>query len=999
MIKDPAFHEENRVAPHSDHSFYRNLNELAIGESSFAQSLNGIWKFQASQNLSDIPEGFWEKGYDCSGWGSIRVPGHIQTQGYGTPQYTNVQYPWDGHENIIPGEMPTTFNPVGNYERTFEVPEEMGSDRLYLLFQGVEASFALWVNGQYIGYASDSFTPAEFDITSATDFKGPNKLAVQVFKWPATAWINDQDFFRFSGIFRDVLLVSKPQIHATDLEIKAGLSDGNGILEVSATFSPNSLGSVEYDLKDGTGILASGKATIDETAKFSETVPGVRPWSAESPSLYSLELRVFAPDGSLSEVISQKIGFRTFELKDGLMLINGKRIEFKGVNRHEFGHLTGRALAKEQILADIIGMKKNNINAVRTSHYPNNSYFYSLCDEYGLYVIDETNLESHGVWDRVLACRRAGLPDPWDSIPGDRPEWEEVVVSRARNVLERDKNHPCVLLWSCGNESFGGKNIFQMSEFFRHRDPSRLVHYEGISADRRYNDTSDVESRMYVKTVEIEEWLKSNPEKPYILCEYAHAMGNSCGAAFKYMDLLEKNLRFQGGFIWDFIDQAIETVDPIGRKYLGYGGDFDDRPHDREFSGNGLFFADRKPTPKLQEIRGIYSSIKAIFISETEIQIENRFLFTNASEYDAVLTLEREGILLAQDSIQVDLAPGEAKVFTQPIPLPATQGEHVLTLSFRLKKDTLWAKAGHEIAFAQKAFTVGEAALPDPKPLEVITGLQNLGFKGASFNGIFSFVLPCLGSYSYGGRELLKQPPAPNFWRAPTDNDRGNRMAFEHGQWKLASQYAVPTSWPTLVSQTSDSAGVAIDLALPTSPASGVKVTYQVQGNGWIGVTLELDYPPELPPPPEFGMLFTLPYELENIEWYGNGPEETYSDKKSGAKLGVYKGLVKDQLVRYLRPQESGNKTDVRWAKLTDGLGRGIIFKGDKFEFSALNYTPAELESALHPHELPAPFRVIARVNMMQMGVGGDDSWGAKTHEEFLLPRGPLSFSFSFKGI
>jgi beta-galactosidase len=537
-----------------------------------------------------------------------------------------------------------------------------------------------------------------------------------------------------------------------------------------------------------------------------------------------------------------------------------------------------------------------------------------------------------------------------------------------------------------------------MSELFRKSDPSRLVHYEGIMHDRSYPGTSDIESQMYTPAADVEAYLKKDRSKPFILCEYSHAMGNSCGAIFKYTDLMEKEPLFQGGFIWDFIDQAILAKDPLGRFYMGYGGDFDDRPHDREFSGDGLLFADRKPSPKLQEVKFVYAGLK-VKVSDKKVAIANRNLFIPTSAYDCKVFLEREGKLVSEGAIETNALPGEEMVYEQPLAIPEIPGEYVLTVSFRLKERNLWADAGHEVAWGQCIAAVGEKAAKTPKPLQIIKGIHNFGFKGEGFEAIVSNVRPCLVSYKWGGRELMKVPPAPSFWRAPTDNDRGCGQPARHGQWKLASLYSYSDSPAVLSALDPSSAEVSMDYKLPTNPASSMKATFRFEGDSEVRVTLFIDPSPELPQLPEFGMLFTLPLELSNLEWYGNGPEETYSDRRKGAKLGVYKGLVKDQLAPYLKPQETGNKTGVRWAKLTDGLGHGILFSGDSMEFSALHYTPNELENALHPHELPAPFRVIARVNLMQMGIAGDNTWGAQTHEEFLLPKGPLTFTFSFKGI
>ncbi|MDR1539863.1 MAG: DUF4981 domain-containing protein [Clostridiales bacterium] len=1012
-IKDPEFFEENRIPPHSDHRFYRSLEEAVAGVSSFIHPLDGLWKFHYAKNIQSAIPGFESTSYDCGPWDDIRVPGHLQTQGYDKPHYANVQYPWDGHEDIAPGEIPSAFNPVGSYALLFTLPERMEHDgSLKISFQGVESSFAVWLNGSYAGYASDSFTPADFDLTPFYLPGKENKLAVQVYKWPGSCWINDQDFFRFSGIFRSVFLYTTPKVHAFDVKITANL-DGDyktGLLEVKMAISNNPKYAALTISRDGNAAsriedlschqLGTDKNGFREYEIIWASIPNVSQWSAESPALYDLLVELRDEDMQVLETITEKVGFRRFELKEGIMQLNGRRIEFHGVNRHEFGPLDGRALSLVDMEKDVAAMKRNNINAVRTSHYPNDSRFYRLCDEYGLYVIDEANLESHGIWDGISRRIQRGLSSMGisDAVPGDKPEWLEAVKARARNMLERDKNHPCILIWSCGNESFGGKNIFEMSQLLRSSDPTRLVHYEGIYSDRRYDRTSDIESQMYTPADDVAKFLENNRTKPMILCEYAHAMGNSCGAINKYSDLWEKEPLFQGGFIWDFIDQTLLMKDHNGKEFFAYGGDFGDRPSDNEFCGNGIMHATRIESPKCQEVKFIYSNIK-VSITENEIAVRNRSLFTNSSFFSCVAVLEKEGKKIAESPLETSAAPQETQVFPIPFALPVEPGEYVLTVSIRLRKDEKWALKGHEIAFGQKIFKVAGSKPSVNAPLRVISGMNNLGFKGAGFSAIVSTTMPGLVSYSFAGREMLKKPPTPNFWRAPTDNDRGCRMPARHGQWKIASQYAACVESPSLVDADSCSASVRMIYSLPTTPSSSCQVIWKFNGDGFVEATLSADETCGLPPRPAFGMLFTLPPELVNLEWYGNGPEETYIDRQQGAKLGVYKGLVKDQAASYLRPQETGNKTKVRWAKVTDRHGRGLLFCGEDMEFSALAYSPFELENAMHATDLPESCHTIVRVNWRQMGVGGDNSWGAQTHGEFLLPSTPIEFRFSLRGI
>ena len=538
QVKNPEFFRENRMDAHSDHVWYRSMEEKEKGESSFRVSLNGLWKFSYAVNYESAVKGFEALEYDCRGWADIRVPEHIQLEGYDSPQYVNIQYPWDGREQIEPGEIPERFNPVASYAKYFYVPEGWGENPVYISFQGVESAFALWCNGSYVGYSEDSFTPSEFDLTSFLR-EGENKLAVQVFKWCSSSWCEDQDFFRFSGIFREVYLYTVPKTHLWDLKVQTLLEEGLEKAELVLDMKLAGEGKVRAVLWQeeklegfkeawqnplNLGIckkeVADMEASIKEENHF--VIPVEKPllWSAEEPNLYQLIIEVQDEKGKMTEIIPQLAGFRRFELKEGLMKLNGKRIVFKGVNRHEFSSHTGRVVSREELWQDLITMKQNNINGIRTCHYPNMSEIYVLCDRLGLYMIDECNLESHGSWEPV----ERGIAGRDRIVPGSNPKWHEMVLDRANSMYQRDKNHPAILIWSCGNESFGGKNIYDMSAFFRSQDSGRLVHYEGLFHDRSYPETSDMESQMYPSVADIEKFLKENRNKPFICCEYTHAM-------------------------------------------------------------------------------------------------------------------------------------------------------------------------------------------------------------------------------------------------------------------------------------------------------------------------------------------------------------------------------------------------------------------------------------------------------------------------------------------
>ena len=1014
-IKDPAFFAQNRVKAHSDHHYYKNHRELAEKNESFRQNLNGLWKFQYARNLAEAPDGFEAEDFDCKGWEDIRVPAHIQMEGYDKPQYVNVQYPWDGHEAIEPGEIPTQFNPVASYVKYFTVPENMQGKRLFVSFQGVESGFALWCNGSYVGYSEDTFTPSEFELTSYLK-EGENKLAVQVFKWTSGSWCEDQDFFRFSGIFRDVYLYSIPDTHVSDIRIKTILNDtydrgnleivleaiGNGKVELILTRQGEEAARTEVEIKDGQSTVV--ELTIEQPAL----------WSAEQPNLYNLMIQVTDNQEQLQELIPQRVGFRRFAIEDGIMKLNGKRIVFKGVDRHEFSSRRGRVPNHDELLRDIVTMKRNNINAIRTSHYPNDSALYALCDEYGLYLIDECNMETHGMWDMV----GRGVWPIEKALPGDRQEWKDLLLDRVNSMYQRDKNHPSIIIWSCGNESFRGSVIYEMSRLFHALDDTRLVHYEGVCNDRRYNDTSDMESRMYPSAAYVKDFLQKDRSKPYLLCEYTHAMGNSCGGMHKYTDLTDEEPLFQGGFIWDYIDQSIYHKDRYGKEVLGYGGDFDDRPCDYNFSGNGIAYGgERMPSPKMQEVKFNYQNI-SIQIQDDQFTVINKNLFTNTDVYDCKISLTLDGRQIADTKVDIGVEPLSQQTYQLPRwryltpwskeePWMATDaGEYVVTVSFVLKEDTLWAQRGHEVAFGQGIYEIEAPQQRKPQSyMKVTDGTYNLGIKGEHFEVLFDKGGKGLVSYVYGGREMIKAIPKPNFWRAPTDNDNGNQMPFRYAQWKLASMYqlnGIPGSKepnPVIV-QDADKVTVTYTYYLPTTPESSCEVAYTVTGDGTVHTALSYDPPKGIHDMPEFGMLFKFDADYENLTWYGYGPAETYCDRERGGKLGIHHNKVADNIAQYLVPQECGNHTHVRRASVTDNLGRGMEFSGKELSFSALPYTPHELENAMHSYELPPVYYTVVRVALQQMGVAGDDSWGARTHEEYLIDvTRPLKLEFDFKGI
>ncbi len=998
VISDPEIFEINKRKPHSDNHY--------TGGRCIKTDLNGTYKFHFDRCIDDAVKDFYMHDFDVSGWDNITVPSNVQMvrPDLDAPVYTNVMYPWDGHEDIVPGEIPQKYNPVYSYVREVTI-SEIKEKKTFIRFEGVESAFALWINGRFAGYSEDSFDASEFDISEFIR-TGTNRIAIQVFKWCSGSWIEDQDFFRLGGIFRDVYMYSVPDIHLEDIFVKTRLINNytDASLSVRLRWLKNPLSEGRYSISviDYMGSKESIFSLTDRIGNGSEInvvaeIKSPKLWSAEKPYLYELQIEVYDENDELMERISEHIGFRCFELKNGIMHINGKRIMLSGVNRHDFSHKNGRAVTKDEMLWDVRTMKANNINAVRTSHYPNQPYFYELCDEYGIYVIAENNLETHGLWayPGVWGCNDKLVPD-------GRKEWYEVLLDRASSLVESKKNHPSILIWSCGNESFGGENIYRMSQFIKSIDDTRLVHYEGVFNDRRYNDTSDMESQMYTKVADIVKFLRENNDKPFICCEYSHAMGNSCGGHRKYTDLAKHNPRYQGGFIWDFIDQAIERTNYNGETFLAYGGDFDDRPNDDNFCTDGIVFADRTLSPKMAEIKHNYQNIDCV-ISETQITIINYSLFTSTSEYDCRIVMLADGKYVCEESISTDVAPLDKGVYDIPdnlvASIAAVTGECTYRVLFTLKEDTMWAKKGHEVAFDEYTFLIEgmDYEMQTKKKAPQINSCDNnIGICGDNYSAMFSKSKGLI-SYVYKGRELLRSSLLPNFWRAPVDNDNGNGMCARDYYWKIASMYMRPVFISAQAED--DCAVIRYRYEFPIDKNLTVHMTYKAYEDGTINVTMEYEGEKERPEIPEFGIIVKAAPFLDRQIFYGLGPEENYADRNNGCRLGIYEVDVKDSLTPYVVPQECANHTGIRYTTIIDNEGVGLRFASKDapsyMEGSVLSYTPHELENARHMYELPGHNYSVVKLSKRQMGIAGDDSWGARPHPEYIIESDKdISFSF-----
>ena len=962
-LANPEIYEVNREKAHSDHTYTTKDGNLR-------QSLNGTWKFNYTEHPDSRPADFYKTDFDVTSFDDIIVPGHIQLQGYDKPQYVNTQYPWEGHEQLVPPQIPKKRNPVGSYVKFFDVDKELLGKKTFISFQGVETAIYVWLNGEFVGYSEDSFTPSEFNITPYLKEKN-NKLAVEVYRYSTASWLEDQDFWRFSGIFRDVYLYAVPEIHVRDMKVIADYDyeNGNGILATELDIIGDSDYEIKLTLTDKNGI----KVYEGNTANVSASIPDIMPWSAEQPNLYTLTAEI-SSDSEIIETAETKIGFRTFELKDGIMCLNGKRIVFKGINRHEWNAEGGRVVTEDDMLWDIRFMKQNNINAVRTCHYPNNSLWYQLCDEYGIYIIAETNLESHGTWQKMGAC------EPSINVPASLPEWKEACLDRARSMYERDKNHASVLIWSCGNESYCGDDIAAMADYFHEVDSTRLVHYEGVVWNRKYDHITDMESRMYAKPDEVEEYLKQNTGKPYISCEYMHAMGNSLGGMKLYTDLEDKYEAYQGGFIWDYIDQSLYK-DGV----LVYGGDFDDRASDYGFCTNGIVYADRTYSPKVSEAKRLYSNIR-MSLENGVLTVENRNLFTNTSGYIFKVTLEKEGDILSAEEHRLNISAGEKDSVKIGLEVPENGGEYVLTAYAVLAEDTIWAEKGHEISFAQQIVKTPEITAPmTAHKAEIVYGDFCIGVNGEGFSMQFDKREGGVSSLVYNGVEYITRAPKVSFFRAHTDNDTGAGYPCENAQWQIAGKCAKLLGFET--KENADSLEVTFKFLAPTVPSFEYKVTYIAYFDGRLGVKAEYDGVKGLSDMPVFAMDFKMKKQYDKFTFYGMGPDENYIDRNNGARLGVYTLTALENFTKYLNPQECGNRTGVRYVNVYEENGAGLNFTAtdNPFEMSVLPYNAYELDNAMHRDELPDPTYTWVRIAAKQMGVGGDDSWGAPVHKEFKI--------------
>ncbi|MBQ6362005.1 MAG: DUF4981 domain-containing protein [Lachnospiraceae bacterium] len=998
-IYDPETVSVNRLPAHSDHQWKSGEGST---DTTDRVLLNGSWYFAWAETPESGDTEFYKEKRDLSEMGEITVPGCLELQGYGQVRYTNSTYEWDGAENLIPPQIPVKNNPVGRYIRTVNIPEEWNGKQIVIRFDGVGSAMFLWVNGRFAGYNEGSFTPAEFDITEYLH-QGENRIAVEAVKYCTGSWMEDQDFFRYSGIFRDVTLFALPEMHVEDVFVwTEKIREDAGSARISAA--------IKYRLRTDTGCLhwivtdENGKTAAEEICagfpeKLDITVKDPLLWNAEEPHLYELKLILQNDRGETVEKAKVSFGIRTVEVKDSMLLVNGRRIVFRGVNRHEFSLTGGRTVTAEEMLLDIRFMKENNINAVRTCHYPDVSLWYELCDKHGVYLIDETNLESHGSW------ATAHGEDPEYNVPGSRQEWTAAALDRVTAMLERDKNHPSVIMWSLGNESYAGDVMRKMYQLFHARD-SRPVHYEGVCHCREYDDISDVESRMYLPPDGCEEYLKNDPDKPFLLCEYMHAMGNSLGGMKAYTDL-EKYPQYAGGFIWDYIDQAA-LLDEDGACRTAYGGDFGDYPNAGNFCGDGIIYADRTISPKVCEAKALYAPVS--IAAETEfVTVRNRNFFTDTSGYRFIAELYENGGKTAEREISVpSAAPGETvraeHGFAEAL-LKAGSGKEMLVRVRALTAcGTEMVPAGHEIAFGE--FVCGKYSGRESgeraDDYEIIKGGDIVGVRGKDFLIRFPLGQPFQLSARYDGKEIFRHSHRIALWRALTDNDRGNAQQFrlasakaaEYGQYMTHAEYT----------ETDGLLTVKYEISLPKAVGEAVKgnLSYKVRRDGSIDVIAELPAGSGFAEIPAFGVSMELRKEFSEVSWYGYGPEENYPDRNHGVKLERFVTSAAELPVKYLKPQECGNHTGVREIRVTDQNGSGVCFSmlDCPLNASVLPYSAEELENAYHSYDLPQQQAVHVRILAAIEGVGGIDSWGALPQDSCrIFPENGFSLTFRMRPV
>ena len=976
--------ERNRMEPRAyfyDYKTYENALTFNKTKSIGYKNLNGNWKFAFTTNPYRGPKDFEKEDFNDDAWNSIKVPGYWQLQGYGHPHYTDDMYIFP----VNPPKVPTTENETGFYRRTVYIDGQWLKDQVILRFEGVDSSYHLWINGEAVGYSEGSRLPSEFDITPYVK-EGKNVIAVKVYRWCSGSYLEDQDMWWLSGIFRDVSILRRPRTQIKDYFAKGILDETyeNGILdlEVEVEFDDETDDNLSLEIKlldNNDKVIEERKIPVERNLYQALIIPKVKKWSAETPNLYKL-LIALKKGEEIIEIVPQRIGFRKVEIKDELLLLNGKDILFKGVNLHDHHEKLGRIYPRELMIKDIKLMKQHNINAVRCSHYPKSPEFYDLCDEYGLYVMDETDLETHGFQ----------YIGNLSTISDDRA-WEKAYVDRARRMVERDKNYTSIIMWSLGNESGFGCNFRAMAEYCHEKDDSRPVHYE----EDREAEVADVISTMYSSVEKMMENGEKDLEKPHILCEYAHAMGNGPGGLRAYQDLFYKYKRLQGGFVWEWLEHGIKQVSGNGQSYYVYGGDFGDYPNNSNFVVDGLVHADRRPTPGLKEYKKVIEPLtismedlaKGIFV------VKNLYDFIDLSHLEASYSIWCNGKVIYHNVKSMPIIkPYDKGIMVLEYDKPDVLEEnstYYLNIEFLLKNSNAWAKKGHCIAKEQfKLPWENEAKIiPSKGHMAVIEEDSFLSIEGEEFKIEFDLIKGELCRWAYNGVELLEKGPKFNVWRAAIDNDMYAVKKWKAAHLDLCKEYVESTSW------LEENNCIIVNINTYSAPPSysygyNLSYEYMVYGDGHIKINLngvpKGEFPEMLP---RIGIKLNINKELSNVSWHGRGPGECYCDSKEANFYGIYEDKVENLYTDYVYPQSNGNRTDVKWVALNEDSGIGFMAKGNKLEFSASYYTEEDLDEAKHTYELKKRDFITLNLDYEQNGLGSNSCGQAQLLQYRVEPK------------
>jgi beta-galactosidase len=1007
--ENPAVIGLNKQAPHATLMPYQSAESAKRfdpEQSVFFKSLNGVWKFRWSENTDSRPMDFYTPEFDAGDWDDIEVPSNWQMKGYGIPIYTNIKHPF-------PAEPPKILinNPVGSYIKKFTVPEEWSDKQVFIHFDGVQSAFYIWLNGYRIGYSQGSMTPAEFDLTPFIQ-AGENVLALQVFRWSDGSYLEDQDFWRLSGIHRDVYLMATPGLHIRDFFVITDLdetyTDATFWLRINLqNFSSerSNTGKLEVILidRDENEVLAE-TIPINQSLNFHQEIAmniqkGIRGpllWSAEHPNLYTLVVKLKDNSNQIIEVISSRVGFREVGIRNAQLLINGVAVDLKGTNRHELDPDNGRVVSRELMIKDILLMKQHNINAVRTSHYPNDPMWYELCDEYGIYLWDEANIESHELRE--------------ESVLAKDPAWEEAFLDRGRRMVERDKNHPSVIVWSLGNETGLGPNHYAMEAMIRAMDPSRPIHYED-HLDRAWGGTEgapsrfDIISDMYTSPEGMIYFHDNFPDRPIILCEYVHAMGNSVGGLEDYWDVIYSYPRMQGGFVWDWVDQGLTKYTPDGEKYWAYGGDFGDEPNSGSFCLNGLVYPDRTASPALREIHKIYQYVgfEPIDLKNGKIRIINRYNFTDLSYFDTKWKVVSEGKQIEQGNITgLNILPKD----TSDIIIPFSSKnldpgkEYFLNIEFRLPEDLAWASEGHLVAWEQFKIP-GTNATQTEKDIETLPRIKlketSLAFtcSGKEFNISIDKQTGIISSWLSDKTELIRSGPKLNFFRPPTENDLKDWMGWR--RWEKAGLHNMEhhLTGIELTGQTDQEIVIKALFDLKNDKGDllfNASLLYSVYGDGSIAIEASAEPTGKVETVAKVGLQMTLPEQMDNTTWYGAGPHETYPDRKASGKVDVYSKTIDELWENYIVPGENGNRSQVRWVNIGDGHQPGMHVSCDTlFNFSVYRYTDQNIAGAKHTFDLKKSGSITFNIDYLQNGLG-TATCGPGCRPEYLLTARPWKF-------